>query len=345
MVPEHTVRIQSVDVFRVLALLAVIALHMARHTGPDAVGTRFDGAALFDQAERFAVPLFFMLSGFFWAAKWRAPAAAWPAALALARRAMFLFVVWSAVYFVADVIEWVIATGAVLPAVRAAAGRHDTLTTLLFQGTKVHLWFLPALACAALASGAMLSRGWERPLFLLALLLFAIGLAGKAYAGTPLGFPARFNLRNGPFFSLLMFATGYALQRRGPHPGWAAAGALLALGGLALQCAELAWLQRHWGASLAQDFVVGTYPYGLGVAMLALSDARPLRVPGLAAVGPRVLGMYASHYLFIDALQAATGARIGPAAWQAGGVAVVFVLSLALTLALSALPLARRAVS
>ena len=68
-------RIQSVDVFRVLAIAAVIALHTAPHTGPDAVGLRVDVRTVFDQLERFAVPLFFMLSGYFWAGRCRERAA------------------------------------------------------------------------------------------------------------------------------------------------------------------------------------------------------------------------------------------------------------------------------
>ena len=62
-------RIRSVDVFRVLAIAAVIALHTAPHAGPDAVGSRFDARTVWDQLERFAVPLFFMLSGYFWAGR------------------------------------------------------------------------------------------------------------------------------------------------------------------------------------------------------------------------------------------------------------------------------------
>ena len=51
---QPTNRIQSVDAFRVLAIAAVIALHTAPHTGPDAVGLRIDARTLCDQLERFA---------------------------------------------------------------------------------------------------------------------------------------------------------------------------------------------------------------------------------------------------------------------------------------------------
>jgi len=337
-------RRQAVDVFRVLAILAVIALHTARHEGPGAVGTAFDAATFLNQVERFAVPLFFILSGYFWSAKCRGRDDCLRCSLTLAKRVLLLFLTWCAVYLAAAEIGTVLQLGmaGAIDAWHARlAARQGGYGTLLLQGTKVHLWFLPALAAAALVSGVLLSRRLERTLFVLAIALYAVGLAGKAYAGTPLGFHTAFNLRNGPFFSLLMFATGHALQQRGPQASWAATGAMLAAGGLLLQFFELAWLHRYWGASMAQDYVIGTWPFGVGVAMIALSDPRPARIPALAALGPLVLGIYASHYLFVDGLRAVPGIDAGPA----GGlryVLLVFLLSLALSWALSRIPVVRR---
>jgi surface polysaccharide O-acyltransferase-like enzyme len=340
-------RLQAVDVFRVLAILAVIALHTARHEGPGAVGTAFDAATFLNQAERFSVPLFFILSGYFWSAKCHGRADYLHCSLALVKRVLLLFLVWCAVYFLvseADTIGRLGPAGAVSLWVTRLSGMRGGFATMLLQGAKVHLWFLPALAFAALISGALLSRQLERTLFVLALGLYAIGLAGKAYADTPLGFHTAFNLRNGPFFSLLMFATGHALQQRGPRPSWAVNGALLALGGLLLQMIEVGWLHQSFGTSMEQDFAIGTWPFGLGMSMIALSDLRWARIPALAALGPLVLGIYASHYLFVDGLHALPGIDAGPA----GGlryVLLVFLLSLGLTWALSRIPVARRAVA
>jgi surface polysaccharide O-acyltransferase-like enzyme len=339
-------RLQAVDAFRVLAILAVIALHTARHEGPGAVGTAFDAATFLNQVERFAVPLFFMLSGYFWSLKCDGRADYLRCSLSLARRVLLLFVVWCAVYFLAaeaGAIRQLGVPGAVALWTARLGGMHGGYATMLLQGAKVHLWFLPALACAALISGILLARGHTRLLYALAIVLYLVGLAGKAYAGTPLGFHTAFNLRNGPFFSLLMFATGHALRRAGPRPSWAAAGALLALAGLLLQMMEVGWLHHRFGASMEQDFAIGTWPFGLGMSMVALSDLRWARLPALAALGPLVLGIYASHYLFVDGLHAVRGIDAGPA----GGlryVLLVFLLSVGLTWTLSRIPVARRAV-
>ena len=315
-------RIPSVDVFRVLAIAAVIALHTAPRAGIDAAGLRFDARTVCDQLERFAVPLFFMLSGYFWAGRCRDRAACRAAGVALARRVLVLFVAWSAIYFIITVstVSWDAAT-------RPLPG----LPTLLLQGTKAHLWFLPALALAALVTGVLLARGMERTLVVLALALYAIGLAGKAYADTPIGFHTPVNLRNGLCFSLIMFVTGVRLQRLGPRPAWRRLGPALALGGLALQLAEVAWLHAHWGTNMAQDFVLGTYFYGLGMTMLALSDPAPLRCPRLAGLGPLVLGIYASHFLFVDLLAGPDAPLRAIPGRDIIVVALVFALSLALT--------------
>jgi surface polysaccharide O-acyltransferase-like enzyme len=326
-----TERNQSVDVFRVLAIAAVIALHTAPHGGPDAVGLRFDARTLCDQLERFAVPLFFMLSGYFWAGRCERGADCWAAGVALARRVLVLFVAWSVIYFLITVAQATASTGSLAAGWQAAVRPLPGLPTLLLQGTKVHLWFLPALALAALVSGALLARRLERTLVVLAVALYAVGLAGKAYADTPFGFHTHVNIRNGLCFSLIMFVTGVRLRRLGPKPSWRRLGPALALGGLALQMAEVAWLHARWGTNMAQDFVLGTWLYGLGVTMLALSDPAPLRVPRLAGLGPLVLGIYASHFLFVDLLAGPDALLRALPGWDIIVVALVFALSLALT--------------
>lgn len=89
--PSSGRRLQSVDAFRVLAILAVMGLHVAQQVDAVGLGRRLDGATLLDQLERFAVPMFFALSGYFWAAKSLVQGAAWPQAVALARRVLVLF--------------------------------------------------------------------------------------------------------------------------------------------------------------------------------------------------------------------------------------------------------------
>lgn len=337
-------RLRSVDVLRVLGIVAVIGLHVSQQVDAAGLGHRFDLATLFDQLERFAVPMFFTLSGYFWAARCVDGQGAWRQACRLAGRVLFLFAAWSVIYVVVAVAYARAPAGGVAQAVRVVALKNSGPLTLLLQGTKVHLWFLPALACAALIAGACLAWASGGVLAGVALALFAIGLAGKAYAVTPLGFHAAFNFRNGPFFSLLPFGAGILLQRRGRQDRWLVPGLLLAVGGLALQLAEVRWLHARWGASLVQDYVAGTPLYGLGMAMVGLAGARWLQRPLLAAAGPLVLGIYAAQYLFIDALYPLDRALAGWPGWRIVYVALVFALSFALSRALAVAPPTRRLV-
>jgi surface polysaccharide O-acyltransferase-like enzyme len=324
-------RLQSVDTFRVLAILAVIALHVSQMT-PDSVGRRLDAATFMDGVERFAVPMFFALSGYFWAAKAVAPGAAWPQAAALARRVLVLFAGWCVVYAVAETGYAWARTGALVGALHTVAAKHASPSTLVLQGTMVHLWFLPALASAAVLAGACLARGRWRLLCVLAAMLYVAGLACKAYAPA-LGIHPRFNFRNGPFFSLALFVAGIALRRMGA-PSWRR-GLLVAAAGLALQFLEVEWLHARWGAPLVQDYVAGTFFYGIGVTMVALSNASALRAPALAAIGPLVLGIYASHYLFIDLLYPLHVQFAGTPGWEAAYVALVFACALAAAMLLA----------
>jgi surface polysaccharide O-acyltransferase-like enzyme len=65
--------------------------------------------------------------------------------------------------------------------------------------------------------------------------------------------------------------------------------------------------------------------------MVALSDPPFLRLPRLAGLGPLVLGIYASHYLFVDLLSGPDNALHALPGWDLLAIALVFALSLALT--------------
>lgn len=343
-------RIESVDVFRVLAILSVIALHTAVHHGPYAVAGSGNARMLFNQAERFAVPFFFMVSGYLWAGKCPGRTEMWPRSVALSKRVLSIFFAWSMVYLVALLISAIGEHGVKETAHIALDGlarlRFNFATLrLLLVGPKDHLWFLPALVFAALITGAVLSRCTPKLLYGVAAALFLIGLAGGAYADSPLGFQIPFSFRNGPFFSLVTFATGYFLQRRPrgiPSVAW---GAGFAFGGLCLQVFEVIYLHRQFGTYLSQDYTIGTYFFGLGVTILALSNAKYFRLSSIAAVGPLVLGIYTSHVMFIEALRPVDDLWRGNVVWDVGYVLIVFAISTAVTYVLSQMPLTKRFVS
>ena len=163
-----------------------------------------------------------------------------------------------------------------------------------------------------------------RFMFFLAVVLYLFGLCAKAYSITPFGINYAFNFRNGPFFSLLFFVTGYFLQRRVISPSWFPIGCSLAVFGFLLQLVELKVLNEYWNISMNQDYVVGTYFFGLGTALIALSNSKWLQSDYLAAIGPLVLGIYAAHYVFVDLFAPLAKHFAGYGVWQVSYIAIVF---------------------
>lgn len=92
-------RLTGVDVVRVVAVIAVIIIHttpFAHDSAP--LGSVLDLATLLNQAARFAVPFFLILSGYFWAPKVKGELGVVAPSVTMAKRIGFVFLAWSAIY-------------------------------------------------------------------------------------------------------------------------------------------------------------------------------------------------------------------------------------------------------
>jgi surface polysaccharide O-acyltransferase-like enzyme len=328
---SHQGRIQSVDTFRLLAIFAVIVIHTTPFSKNSvAIGTSLDLALVLNQLARFAVPYFFLISGYFWATKFSNGEPLRKPTLVMAKRIVAIFLAWSVIYLLPTNLVEALKYGPIGPVKTVYWNIADALSDpvlLLFQGTKVHLWFLVGLLTCLAISGLLLSRGMIRSLIVLSLLLYVVGLLGKAYADTPVGFHATFNFRNGPFFGLIFFVTGYLLHRLKPKASWFLWGTAIGSLGVCLHFGEIYALHSYWGTSMSQDYLVGTYFVGVGVGLMALSDLPFLRVPLLSFFGPLVLGVYAVHFVFVDMLHPLDKELTGIAIWEIAYPVTVLVLS------------------
>ena len=323
-------RIESVDCFRALAILAVMVIHSLPFADPgSAVGDAFDAATLANQFARFAVPFFFVMTGFFWGVKADTRAHTVAVSITLGKRLLGLFVFWSLIYVLPFNTELLFQHGLAGAAEAIGANFHaiaDHPARVFFEGTKGHLWFLPALLCCLGVSAVLIAYDRATPLLWLAIVLYAVGLLSKAYADTPLGIAIEFNTRNGPFFGLIFYASGYLLSRHKPKDTWFAGGLALIVFGYVLQLVELDFLHSRFGTTMAQDYVVGTYFLGVGSAMMALSNQPFTRFPGLGVIGPLTLGIYAIHVALIELLYPVRYLVLSPI-WDIGFVLLVFCLS------------------
>ena len=341
-------RLQSVDLFRVIAIISIIAIHTKPFVDPSTTfGEQLDLAVFINQVTRFAVPFFFLVSGYFWAKKCEQEQRIVGPTLRMAGRILVIFVVWSIIYiFETDLVGY-LGDPSIDPVRRSYYHVWSLLRRpfdSIMNGTKVHLWFLPGLLSALALVAFLVHFKLKRVLVVTVIAIYLIGLAGKAYADTPVGFASSFNFRNGPFFSSIFFATGYFLQRHQVATNWVPIGLTLVATGTAMHFVELWALSAYWGTNMGHDFLVGTYLAGAGVGMIALANPRWLHLRHAAVMGPLILGVYASHYIFIDFLQP-IGARYSYSwIWSILLVVLVFVLSSLLARGLAQFSMTRKIV-
>lgn len=329
-------RIESVDVLRLFAVTAVIAIHARPfYTSSSTLEKLF--SLLIDQGGRFAVPFFFVISGYFWGVKSRSGVALSALSSVMAQRLFAIFVAWSVIYVLPYDLSTMWTQG-VATALQMAGENVRQLAldplTLLMQGTKVHLWFLMALLCSLGISHFFVRRKLYKTLIVVSIALYVFGLLAKAYADTPIGWHIHFNTRNGPFFGTLFFVSGYFLSYLNPRTEWFAWGlAFLGLGTI-IHFAEIFLLWKIYGTSPYQDYVIGTYFMGMGAALAALSNTRLLRNVTLSKLGKYTLGIYAVQFIFLDNLQGVTD-LVRNTFWAVPYILLVLLLSVAAAVALS----------
>jgi surface polysaccharide O-acyltransferase-like enzyme len=328
-------RIASIDTLRVVAILAVISIH----TNPfqDINELTY---WLIDQGARFAVPFFFVASGYFF---FRKSTTSEPGAKRLLRyqaRLWLLFIAWNLIYLLKP--NFSAFTGETLIGAYAnsvVATWHampDTMLDLTLRGIYGHLWFLPALAIGLLIVGTLDllgQRAWIAPV---ATSLYLLGLMAGSYSALIgdeiLAMPAR----QGPFFSTAFVALGYmfamkrSIESLGSPTIWIAAG-------FSLHFSEVFLLYQHFGVPPhSHDYLVGTIAIGLGVMLLALTRPDLGKGKVLPSLGPLTLGVYAGHYLIIESpFNWALEAYFHPVLWQVAFPLIVFLIAISLSLAVS----------
>lgn len=321
----------GVDFMRTIAVLAVIAIHTTPFEDSlRPVGNSLDLATIVNQFARFAVPFFFAVSGYYWGQKISTPIGVVQASLRMGTRIAIVFGLWSIIYLLPMDLGSLRVYGVIGPFKEFywnASKVADSPLTALLEGGKEHLWFLPALLCALIISAVFVSLDLKRTLIFVAITAYVVGLLGKAYVDSPLGFHSSFNFRNGPFFSLPFFVTGFLLHGCTLRKNWLRYGTLIAVAGFGAHFLELVIIHESWGTSMLQDFLAGTFLIGTGITMIALSWPRNLQSAGIAKAGPLVLGIYASHYLFVEILYPINRYLTGNFFWEVGYVAIVFSLA------------------
>jgi surface polysaccharide O-acyltransferase-like enzyme len=277
----------SMDSLRFLSFLAVVTLHVT--TSPTRDITAF---SIVDHLTRFAVPVYFMMSGYFF----ERPGCTDPSRIAArAQRLLVMFAFWEVVYNFINL--FVFRTADYPP------GSVKLVYYIFYysSGPAYHLWFLPHL-CLSVVIFTLLRRfgfGW---LLALAAVAFLGGLAVGPWSvlAGPDAAPISVGTRNGLVFGFPFFTLGAFIRySRFSLPPRVLALALVF--GFALQLLEAYAISRlGTGRYFApQDFLLGTAFFSVAVFMIfrQMNISHPI----LARLGRISPGIYCIHILFFSA--------------------------------------------
>ena len=324
----HTNKITSIELGRLVAIFLIVAMHCQMFLSYFLYQDTPWFGYIFNQFTRFAVPLFFLISGYLMQPKLLA--APMETCKKFCLPLLRVFIVWSLICALMPFnLETVFTKGYL--AERTGYWNflaQNPLNTIL-EGGLVHLWFLPALMIAVLITALMVRVKQMRLLLPLAAILYIYGvLAGSYHTVTELGAP--FFTRNGPFFGTLMFTLGFLIRQHNVHIG-AKQAATLAIAGMTVHFVEAYLLIDFGQAFNANDFMFGTAVWGTGVFLFLLAKPNLGNHAWVLNLSKSVLPIYVSHLPIMILMMNVVGA------WQLEGAAkdaTVFSGTVLLTLAL-----------
>jgi surface polysaccharide O-acyltransferase-like enzyme len=288
-------KIASLELGRIVAIITIllmhcqVAMHYAEINGEPWLGF------IINQIGRFAVPLFFIIAGYFIADKLqRAPSATLKA---YARPLVRIWLIWS---LISLLMPFNFGEAFQQGYLHERLPYWDTLLAQplnsLFEGGLVHLWFIPGLVCALAILAACLHFGLDKAILPLALTLYIYGVLAGSYQQVS-GLEAPIFTRNGPFFSTLLVASGYLIRQRQIQLAFAPA-LLLALLGMAGHFGEAALLKSYYQVPFpVHDFVFSTVVWGIGVFLMLMARPNWGQHPQLIDTAQMVLPFYILHLL------------------------------------------------
>ncbi|MEX0336119.1 acyltransferase [Vibrio tubiashii] len=297
-------KIQSIELGRVIAILAIAAMHCQMFLSYWQINETPWVGYVFNQATRFAVPLFFLISGYLIQPKLTVDP------IATLKRyttpLLRIFIVWSVICLVMPFNWATVAEHGYLAERQGYWGYlgQAPLNSLL-EGGLVHLWFIPALIFAA-AIGAGLQKFKQIELFVpLGIALYVYGVLAGSYQGLT-EFWSPFFTRNGPFFSTLLFAIGFSIRQQ-TISATSRQALLLALVGMLLHFVEAFILSNYQQPFNGNDFLFGTVLWGTGCFMWLLSKPALGTQSWLTKQSKYVLPLYVAHLPMIIVMMNVSG--------------------------------------
>lgn len=193
----------GIDYFRFIAALLIVAIH----TSPLSSFSETGNFIFTRIVARVAVPFFFMTSGFFLISRYTCNAEKLGAFI---KKTTLIYGVAILLYIPINVYNGYFKMDNLLP---------NIIKDIVFDGTLYHLWYLPASIIGAAIAWYLVKKVHYRKAFLIASVLYIIGLFGDSYYGIVKSISCLnvfYNLifqltdytRNGIFFAPIFFVLG-----------------------------------------------------------------------------------------------------------------------------------------
>ena len=167
----------------------------------------------------------------------------------------------------------------------------------LWEGTVGAFWFFPSLILGLNIVVWLYLRGREKYILPLGVVLYLIALLGKDYSVLPWGYQVDFEMRRGPFVSVLFVGIGWFLAKKEKFRLKTAI--LLIAAGLGIQILETLFLYWRYGLKMHHEYLLGTILFCTGIFVFTL--ARPDVGKGtiFPEWGKLTLGVYVLHTFYI----------------------------------------------
>ncbi|MBR9786955.1 MAG: acyltransferase family protein [Vibrionaceae bacterium] len=289
-------KIVSLEFARIIAMLAIVGLHCQMAL----TYWQWDEVPwvgyILNQMARFAVPQFFLISGYLIQPKLSTNPT--ETVKHYSKPLIRIWVVWSAICLLVP-FQWQTVSKVGYLAERQGYWDYLMLSPInsLLEGGLVHLWFLPALLIAVALIAFLVKAGQSRLLLPVALLLYVYGVLAGSYS-TLTELPSPFFTRNGPFFGTLLIVLGYLAREK--QWQWSSSNALLLMViGVVLHFGEAYGLMQHGVGFNTHDFLFGTVIWSLGIFMWLLAHPNFGNMPWVLKWSPSILGIYVSHLLVV----------------------------------------------
>ncbi len=327
-------RLESVELIRLISIFAVIVIHTSPFLNEypnNPINNLSLLGVLIQQASTFAVPFFFIISGYFWGRKVCDRSQIISVSSTQVKRLLKVFLFWSLIYITPYNLSSIFDYGWIGP-FKVCYWNVKVLLTqpfyLVFHGTKGHLWFLASLIYAILISSFFVYKNKLKTLIIISITLYIFGLLENGYTNTPLGLKTSFDAKSGPTYSTIFFVAGYFLSKCKVSINWFYWGGGLFLTGFIIKAFEIYYLWTTYHSGLLEGYLIGTLPLGLGITIMSLSMHPILNKIKASYFSKYTLGIYLIHILFVDNFKPLESFFLNDFIWEISLPLIIFCLSL-----------------